>query len=269
MTDTYQWLRECEGFLIDLDGTMYRGNEAIPHAKEFIEWLEQTGKKYLYVTNNSAPLPGKVAEKLCHMGIPAKTEHILTSSQVTAMYIKDHAGSKTPTFYAIGEQGLYAALEEAGCQYDETNPDYVVVGIDRDLTYEKLKIASLAIQKGAVFLGTNADKRVPTDQGLLPGAGSISALLAAASGTQPIWVGKPEARMVAYGMKKIGTVPERTVMIGDNLETDIMAGVNAGVRTALILTGYSKRKDTESSQAKPDAIIEDLAEFMHIFVGNN
>lgn len=261
---SYKWLQQMEGFLIDLDGTLYRGNQALPHAKEFVEWLMQTGKRYLFVTNNSAPLPGEVAEKLQRMGIPTDEGHIFTSSQATAMYIREHAARENPTYYAIGEKGLFTALEEAGFVYEENNPDYVIVGIDRDVTYGKLMNASLAIQKGAVFLGTNADKRVPTERGLVPGAGSLNAAVAAASGVEPMWVGKPEARMLAYSMKKLAILPEKTVMIGDNLDTDILAGSKAGIRTVLLLTGYSKREDLERSTIKPTVIIDNFAELMQV-----
>jgi 4-nitrophenyl phosphatase len=196
------------------------------------------------------------------MGIPAETEHVFTSSQAAAIFIKDHSTKKPPSVYAIGEEGLMTALREAGCRWEEENPDYVIVGIDREFSYQKLMTASLAIQRGAVFLGTNSDKRVPTEKGLLPGAGSLSLAVAAASGKEPIWIGKPEARMVQYGLQRIGTLPERTLMVGDNLETDIGAGIKAGIRTALVLTGYSSRMDAERTFQKPDLIVQDLSELI-------
>ncbi|GAX89671.1 TIGR01457 family HAD-type hydrolase [Effusibacillus lacus] len=261
MSET-NWLKDCEGFLIDLDGTMYRGNQAIPCAREFVEWLNRTGRKYLFVTNNSSKLPRQVADKLSGMGIPAEEEHVFTSSQATAMYIKDHAKLANPTVYAIGEEGVVAALEEAGCRFDEESPDYVVVGIDRQFSYEKLKTASFAVQKGAIFLGTNADKRVPTEEGLAPGAGSLSRAVATASGVEPVWIGKPEARMVKYSIKRLGLIPEKTVIVGDNLETDILAGINAGIRSVLVLTGYSGMQDAQQTLHKPDLIVKDLAELI-------
>jgi 4-nitrophenyl phosphatase len=258
------WLHQCKGFLIDLDGTVYRGKQALPQAREFVEWLQQTGKRYLFVTNNSAPLPEELTDRLCQMGIPAASEHIFTSSQATVMYIKEHAATENPSYYAIGEKGLHTALQTAGFIYEEDNPDYVIVGIDREITYKKLMIASLAIQKGAVFLGTNADKRVPAERGLVPGAGALNAALATASGVNPVWVGKPEAWMLDYSMRKMGTLPKETVMIGDNLDTDVQAGANTGVRTVLLLTGYSKREDVERSTVKPTAVINDLTELLQI-----
>lgn len=258
------WLHQCKGFLIDLDGTVYRGKQALPHAKEFVEWLQQTGKRYLFVTNNSAPLPEELADRLRQMGISADPEHIFTSSQATVMYIKEHAAIENPSYYAIGEKGLHTALQNAGFVYEEDSPDYVIVGIDREITYKKLMTASLAIQKGAVFLGTNADKRVPAERGLVPGAGSLNAAVAAASGVNPVWVGKPEARMLEYSMRKMGTLHKETVMIGDNLDTDILAGANAGLYTILLLTGYSKREDADHSLVKPTAVINDLTELLQL-----
>lgn len=264
MSESCNWLRECEGFLIDLDGTLYRGREALPHAKEFVEWLNRTGKRYLFVTNNSSRRPEQVADHLRNMGIPAGPEHVFTSGQATAMYIRNHAKTLTPSVYAVGEEGLLTALEEMGCRLEERDPDFVVVGIDRDFTYRKLMTASLAIQKGAVFLGTNADKRLPAENGLLPGAGSLVRAVAAASGVEPVWIGKPEARMVRYSLERIGTAADRTVMIGDNLETDILAGVNAGMKSVLVLTGCSSRQDADRNPCRPDCVVENLAEFLAI-----
>ncbi|WP_018131877.1 TIGR01457 family HAD-type hydrolase [Effusibacillus pohliae] len=262
MAESNHWLRECDGFLLDLDGTLYRGTEVIPHAKEFVEWLKRTGKNYLFVTNNSSRLPEQVAATLLDMGIPAEADRVFTSSQATVRYIQDHCRTEAPSVYAIGEEGLLAALTEMGVQFEEERPDYVVVGIDRQFTYQKLLTASLAIQRGAIFLATNADKRLPTEKGLLPGAGSLARAVAAASGVEPVWIGKPEARMIQYGMQRIGTSPGRTVVIGDNLETDILAGHNAGIRSVLVLTGYSSRQDAAAADCQPDLIVEDLAELL-------
>ncbi|GIM44792.1 haloacid dehalogenase [Collibacillus ludicampi] len=255
------WLQAIEGFLIDLDGTMYRGKEPLPYAKEFVEWLERNHKRYLFVTNNSSKRPEQVAETLISMGIPATPDHVLTSSQATAMFIQEHC-DHSPTVHMIGEEGLRTALEEIGCRLVEEEGEYVVVGIDRQFTYEKMKRACDAIQKGAVFIGTNPDKRLPTETGLAPGAGSLARAVSIAAGKDPIWIGKPEARMIEYGMKKIGTVKENTVVIGDNLETDILAGVHAGIRSILVLTGYSKREDICDAEGKPSFVVNDLAELV-------
>ena len=254
------WLKETEAYLIDLDGTLYRGTEVIPDAPAFVKWLKTSGKKHLYVTNNSSRRPEQVAEHLRHLGIPAETEDVFTSSQVAAMYIGMAEGRKR--VFAVGEEGLLHALQEAGCTLAEEDADYVVQGIDRDFTYEKLKKASLLIQAGATFIATNVDKALPTEQGLLPGSGSLTAAIRTTTGVEPLVMGKPHARMIEYALERLGVPKERAVVIGDNLETDILAGVNADVRTVLVLTGFSKRDQIEGAEGKPTILFDSLTELM-------
>lgn len=255
------WLRETEAFLIDLDGTLYRGKEVIPDAPAFIRWLEETGRKYLYVTNNSSRRPEQVAEHLRSFGIPAEPKHVYTSSMVAAKYIAEQGGSGKRV-YVIGEEGLRHALESVGCVLTDENPEYVVQGIDREFSYEKLKTASLAIQAGAVYIATNVDKALPTEIGLLPGAGSLLAAVRTASGREPLVMGKPEARMLDYAAEELGVSKDRAVVVGDNLETDILAGVKAGVRSVLVLSGFSKKEDIESAEGQPTVVLDSLTELM-------
>lgn len=256
------WLQRTEAFLIDLDGTLYRGKEVIPDAPRFIEWLEGTGRRYLYVTNNSSRRPEQVAEHLRHLGIRAEAQHVLTSSMVAAEYIKAQEGGKR--VYMIGEEGLHDALTRAGCTITSERPDYVVQGIDRAFSYEKLKTASLAIRAGAVSIATNADKALPTEEGLLPGSGSLGMALRTASGVAPLVMGKPEARMIDYAAERLGVPKERAVVIGDNLETDILAGQKAGVRTVLVLTGFSQAGDIETAEGKPTLVLDSLTDLMKL-----
>ncbi|MBL0388425.1 TIGR01457 family HAD-type hydrolase [Tumebacillus sp. ITR2] len=254
------WLRDIETFLIDLDGTLYRGNEVIEDAPAFIEWLQSSGRRYLYVTNNSSRTPEQVADHLRHLGIPAQTEDVFTSSQVAAEYIKTDGRSGKRVF-AVGEGGLYTALTEAGCEVVKEGPaDYVVQGIDRDFSYEKLKHASLLIQSGALFISTNVDKALPTEHGLLPGSGSLAAAIRTASGTEPLVMGKPAARMIDFAIERLGVSKDRAVVVGDNLETDILAGVNADVRTVLVLTGFSKEEHIESAEGRPTVVLHSLTD---------
>ncbi|TCP53278.1 4-nitrophenyl phosphatase [Tumebacillus sp. BK434] len=262
MSDT-AWLQETEAFLIDLDGTLYRGKDVIPDAPAFIRWLEATGRKYLYVTNNSSRRPEQVAEHLRALGIPAETEHVFTSSMVAAQYIKEHGGAGKKAF-VIGEEGLRDALTDVGIELTDQHPDYVVQGIDRSFSYDKLKTASLSIQAGAVYLATNVDKALPTEQGLLPGAGSLLAAVKTASGADPVVMGKPEARMIDYAVELLGVAKERAVVVGDNLETDILAGVNAGVRTVLVLSGFSKQEHVGAAEGKPTVIVDSLTDLMRV-----
>ncbi|PWK08360.1 TIGR01457 family HAD-type hydrolase [Tumebacillus permanentifrigoris] len=256
------WLREIDAYLIDLDGTLYRGNEVIEDAPAFVEWLQASGKSYLYVTNNSSRTPEQVAEHLQHLGIKAEAEHVFTSSQVAAEYIKTD-GRTGKRVFPVGEIGLYTALRDAGCQVVEEGPaDYVVQGIDREFSYEKLKKASLLIQGGAVFISTNVDKALPTEEGLLPGSGSLAAAIRTASGTEPLVMGKPAARMIDFAVERLGVSKERSVVVGDNLETDILAGVQADVRTVLVLTGFSKREHIEGAEGQPTIVLESLTDLM-------
>lgn len=256
------WLKQTDAYLIDLDGTLYRGNEVIDDAPAFVEWLQSSGKKFLYVTNNSSRTPEQVAEHLHELGIPAATDHVFTSSQVAAQYIQsdERVGKKV---FAVGEHGLRVALQEAGCELVEEGPvDYVVQGIDREFHYGKLATASLLIQGGAVFLSTNVDKALPTEKGLMPGSGSLAAAIATASGTSPLVMGKPEARMIDFAVERLGVSKDRAVVIGDNLETDILAGVNAGVRTVLVLTGFSKREHIEGAAGQPTVVMDSLTDLI-------
>jgi 4-nitrophenyl phosphatase len=256
-----EWLQETQAFLIDLDGTLFRGSQVIPDAPRFVEWLNETGRKYLYVTNNSSRTPEQVAEHLRGLGIPAQAEHCFTTSQVAAMYIQEQPGGKK--VFAVGMEGLFHALREAGCELvEDEQPDYVVQGIDKEFTYDKLKKASLFIQAGATFIATNVDKALPTEEGLLPGSGSLTAAIRTASGSQPLVMGKPEARMIEFALERLGVSKERAVVVGDNLETDILAGVNAGVRSVLVLTGYSKQEHIEGAEGKPTIVLESLTELM-------
>jgi 4-nitrophenyl phosphatase len=254
------WLKKTQAYLIDLDGTLYRGKEVISDAPDFIRWLEQTGRRYRYVTNNSTRTPEQVAEHLRGFGIPAETEHVLTTSMTVAKYIE--ADGKGKKVYMIGESGLRHALESAGLEITDTDADYVVQGMDREFTYEKLKKASLLIQAGATFITTNIDKNLPTEEGMMPGAGSLMIALQTATGVQPIVIGKPEARMIDLAIEELGVSKDQAVVVGDNLETDILAGVHAGVRTAMVLTGFSKREQVEAAEGKPTVIFENLTALM-------
>jgi 4-nitrophenyl phosphatase len=253
-------MKSYKGYLLDLDGTIYRGNEVIPEAVHFIRELREREIPFLYVTNNSSATPQRVAEKLRAMGIPAIPEEVFTSSMATAAYLKEREPQGAHV-YVIGEQGLHAALTEAGCIVTEKRAAYVVVGIDRSFTYEKLASATRAIREGAVFLATNRDPALPTEHGLMPGNGSLVAAVAAAAGVEPIVIGKPETMMIRYACKQLGISAEETLIVGDNLLTDIAAGVNSGMDSLLVLTGFSSAEDVAKSPWQPTYIATNLLEW--------
>jgi 4-nitrophenyl phosphatase len=252
--------RSYKAYLIDLDGTVYRGGVVIEEAPEFIQWLKRQGIPYLFLTNNSSLTPSQIAEKLTDMGITCTPEEVYTTGLAAAEYIEQGARSKN--VYVIGEQGLQEALMAKGCHITAENPDYVVVGIDRTITYEKLAIASLAIQKGAKFLSTNSDRAVPTERGLVPGNGAITAAISVASDEEPQFIGKPQALFVELAMKQLKVTPEEVLLVGDNLHTDILAGVNARVDTLLVYTGITQPGDAEREGIAPTYAVHHLKEWM-------
>jgi 4-nitrophenyl phosphatase len=242
-----------EGIIFDLDGTIYRGSQAVPGAAEFVRRVAEHGIKVLFVTNRSNRTPESVCTQLRSYGISCTNENILTSAQATARHLR--GGS----VFFIGEEGLEQALLEAGLTMDPQSPDYVVVGFDRAIDYSKIEKATRLIRAGARFIATNPDKAVNADGGLSPGNGAIVAAIAAATGQTPVVVGKPERAIIDIALERMGLAPEHVILVGDNLETDITAGRNAGITTVLILTGVSTRADVTRSPVKPHRIVEDYA----------
>jgi 4-nitrophenyl phosphatase len=252
-------MKDYKGYLIDLDGTMYKGTERIEAASDFVKRLREKNIPYLFVTNNSSRTPAQVAEKLCSFDIPAEEELVFTTSMATANYIYDR--KKDASIYLIGEEGIRTALEEKGFQFSGEQADYVVVGIDRELTYEKLAVACLAVRNGAEFLSTNADVALPTERGFMPGNGSITAVITVSTKTNPVFIGKPESIIVEQALKVLGTNKNETLMVGDNYDTDIMAGINAGMDTLLVHTGVTTRELLSGYDRKPTYSINSLDEW--------
>jgi 4-nitrophenyl phosphatase len=251
------------GFLIDLDGTLYAGNRPIEHAAEFIAYLNRSGLPYLYVTNNSSRTPESVAAHITKAaGIPARADEVFTSAEAAARYIRNRkAGSRV---WAIGEEGLLRAVSNAGLTVSEDRPEFVVQGIDRDLTYAKLEKAVRFIREGASYILTNPDLLLPGETGFSPGAGAIGASIQAASQAEPVVIGKPSPIMMEYAVERLGMPASDIWVIGDNLRTDIAGGKAAGCRTALVLTGLATRENVRSqmdmTNTEPDLICNHLME---------
>ncbi|RUT35953.1 TIGR01457 family HAD-type hydrolase [Paenibacillus zeisoli] len=255
-----------KAFLIDLDGTLYHGTQMIPGADELIREFNDRGIPLLFVTNNSSRTPEDVAAHLSGMGIPAVADQVCTSAVAAAQYIAETApGSRVA---AVGEQGLRIALEQAGLQLTNEYPDYVVQGIDRSFTYEKLTEAARWILGGAKYILTNPDLLLPSQDGLLPGAGTLSAAIKAATGADPIVIGKPSGILMKFAIDRLGLRPEDVAVIGDNMLTDITAGVKAGCGSILTLTGVTTPDNLDtflsSTGVKPDMICSDLHELRQL-----
>jgi 4-nitrophenyl phosphatase len=255
-------MKTYKGYLIDLDGTMYKGSERIEAASDFVKRLREKNIPYLFVTNNSSRTPAQVAEKLLQFDIPANENLVFTTSQATANYIYDR--KEVASVYVIGEEGIRTALEEKGFVFGGENADFVVVGIDREINYEKLAIACLAVRNGATFISTNGDIALPTERGLLPGNGSLTSVITVSTQTQPIFIGKPESIIMEQALKVLGTTKEETLMVGDYYDTDILAGMNAGMDTLLVHTGVTTKELLTGYDRKPTYAIDSLDQWEFI-----
>ncbi|OZB95493.1 TIGR01457 family HAD-type hydrolase [Paenibacillus sp. XY044] len=259
-------MRTTRGLLIDLDGTLYHGKHMIPGADILIRTLKSRQIPYLFVTNNSSKTPDMVATHLNEMGVPAEKEEVCTSSLAAARYIaEEFPGARVAM---LGEDGLRQALLEEGLKLVEEAPEFVVQGIDRSFTYDTLAQAVRWISEGARYVLTNPDLLLPSDHGLVPGAGSLGAAIEAASGVKPIVIGKPSSHLMKYATDRLRLSPTEATVIGDNMRTDIAAGAAAGCQTILVLTGLTTESNMQAhidaAGITPDIICRDLAELTQL-----
>ncbi|AAK33934.1 TPA: TIGR01457 family HAD-type hydrolase [Streptococcus pyogenes] len=249
-----------KGYLIDLDGTIYQGKNRIPAGERFIKRLQERGIPYLLVTNNTTRTPEMVQSMLANQfHVETSIETIYTATMATVDYMNDMNRGKTA--YVIGETGLKSAIAAAGYVEELENPAYVVVGLDSQVTYEMLAIATLAIQKGALFIGTNPDLNIPTERGLMPGAGALNALLEAATRVKPVFIGKPNAIIMNKSLEVLGIQRSEAVMVGDNYLTDIMAGIQNDIATILVTTGFTRPEEVPTLPIQPDHVLSSLDEW--------
>lgn len=254
-------MKDYRLFLIDLDGTIYRGSETVESGVRFVHRLNKAGKDYLFLTNNTTRTPEMVVTKLKGHGVLTDTKHVYTPSMATASYILGHNKKKKIGLYIIGEIGLWSELlSHPEFELNEKDPDYVIVGMDTDLTYHKVRVATRAIRNGATFIGTNADMNLPLGNELIPGNGSQCAMVAAASGQNPLYIGKPAAIIVEMALAKWHCQKRDALLVGDNYDTDIRAGFNSGVDQLLTLTGVSKKSDI-AGKKQPTILVNNLDEF--------
>ncbi|MCK1244547.1 TIGR01457 family HAD-type hydrolase [Streptococcus uberis] len=249
-----------KGYLIDLDGTIYKGRERIPAGERFIQRLQEQEIPYLLVTNNTTRTPQMVQDMLAQQfNIQTPLETIYTATMATVDYMKDM--NRGQTAFVIGETGLKSAISEAGYIEDKENPAYVVVGLDSQVTYDMLATATLAIAKGALFIGTNPDLNIPTERGLMPGAGSLVALLEAATRVKPVFIGKPNAIIMNKALDILQVKRSEAIMVGDNYLTDIMAGIQNDIASLLVTTGFTKAEEVPNLPIQPDYVVASLDEW--------
>jgi NagD protein len=248
------------GYLIDMDGVIYRGSKPIAGAADFVRHLQQNGLPYLFLTNNSSYTPLDVVVKLKKFGIETSEEHVYTSALATAEFV--HRQKPNGTAFVIGEGGLLNALNGVGYAVTRESPDYVIVGEGRVLNYELAEQAHRLILKGAQLISTNADTWCPTDSGPRPGCGAMASLLEAASGCKAYHVGKPNPFMMRAARKQLGLRTDEVVMIGDTMETDIRGAAELGFRSILVLTGSSSRETLKQYPFLPTIVVDSIAELV-------
>lgn len=238
---------------------MYRGSVLIPGAKTFVERLRAAKARFLFLTNHSGVTPDDLVAKLDRLGISGlEPKHFLTAARTAALFVsRQKPGARC---HVLGEPALRAELEAAGLIVTDQNPEYVVAGKTRDFDFASLKKAATFLASGARFIGTNPDRADPVEDGLEPAAGAILAALEAATGKKPFIVGKPNALMMLIARQQLGAHSSETVMIGDRMDTDIVAGLEAGMTTCLVLSGVTRREDLDQYAFRPDRIYEHVGE---------
>ena len=257
MTDTDR-LRSIDGYLLDMDGTIYLGDKLFPFTVPFLDCLRALGKRRLWLTNNCSKAPDDYVAKLQRMGIEATLDDLFTSGHATIAFLNSQkAGAR---LFVLGTPSFERQLREAGFVLTADRPDYVLASFDLTLTYDKLRTACDLIQQGVPFISSHPDKVCPTEALPIPDSGAICAAITATTGVEPRYFGKPYKEMVEGAMARLGTQPERTAMIGDRLYTYMKMAQNAGITSILVLTGETKREHLADSPIQPDFVFESLAE---------
>jgi NagD protein len=249
------------GYLIDMDGVIYRGSQLIPGAERFIRELQEYDVPFLFLTNNSQRTRRDVAVKLQRLGIKAGEEHVFTCAMATARFLAQQKPNGTA--YVIGEGGLLNALHQNGYSIVDKDPDYVVVGEGRTFNAEMLEAALGMVLAGAKLIATNLDPNCPTQNGMRPGCGALVAMLENASGIKALSVGKPSPVMMRTARKELNLSSAQTIMIGDTMETDIIGGVQLGYKTVLVLSGGTKAEDLKRFAYGPDIVAESIGHISH------
>lgn len=244
-------------FLIDMDGVLVRGSTLIPGADRFIDELKTAGKEYLVLTNNSLRTPRDLAHRLQSIGLDIPAERIFSSAQATARFLQSQRPDGTA--FVIGESGLTEAIHEVGYVITDMNPDYVVLGETDAYNFAALTHAIRMVAAGSRFIATNPDTSGPAEGGIVPGCGATAALIEKATGRAPFFVGKPNPYMMRSALNYLDVHSEDTVMIGDNMQTDIIGGIESGMETVLVLSGVATMEEVDRYPYRPSQIVDSVA----------
>mmetsp|Transcript_43019 Transcript_43019/g.105162 ORF Transcript_43019/g.105162 Transcript_43019/m.105162 type:complete len:271 (+) Transcript_43019:106-918(+) len=251
-------LRKKEAFLCDMDGVIYHGNHLLPGVPQFVQWLEENNKKYLFLTNSSERSPKELSQKLARLGVKVGEEHFYTSALATASFIQSQVSKSKPdggSAYVIGEAGLTNAIYQAGLTMNDVNPDYVVFGETRSYNFEKVEKAVQLVMGGAKLIGTNPDLSANAEKGIVPATGALMAPIELATGCKPYYVGKPNPLMMRHALKVLGATRECTAIIGDRMDTDIIAGIESEIETVLVLSGVTTPEELRKFAYSPGYVL--------------
>jgi NagD protein len=251
-------LRAVRTFLLDMDGTMVLGERALPGALALMEALKRTGRRHLWLTNNSSRAAADWAAKLRRMDFDAAEEQVYTSTEATLAYLLRRKAR--PRIFPVGTEAFERTLERGGCVLTATAPDFVVVGFDQTLTYEKLRASCLLIRAGVPFVASHPDKVCPAEEGYIPDCGAICACITEATGVKPKVLGKPYPEMVEGALARLGAAPAEVAMVGDRLYTDIRMARDAGIVGVLVLSGEARKEDLAGSEVQPDYVFSSVAD---------
>ena len=251
---------EKKGFICDMDGVIYHGNRILPGVAEFIQWLHEEDKEYLFLTNNSGCTPLELKQKLARMGLDVPEARFYTSALATAAFIRDQ--SPGCSAYVIGEAGLLNALYDAGITMNDVNPDYVIVGETASYNYEVITKAVRLVLNGARLIATNSDLTGPTEFGIAPACRSLVAPIELATGRKAYFMGKPNPLMMRTGLHLLGVHSEEAAMVGDRMDTDVIAGMESGLATVLVLSGCTSRTDVNGYPYRPTYILNGVGEIV-------
>ena len=241
-----------------MDGVIYHGNRLLPGVHEFVDWLYRENKHFLFLTNNSGKTPLELRQKLLGMGLDIGEEHFYTSGLATANFIAKQ--SPNAKVYVIGEPGLYNAIYEKGLTINDVDPDYVVIGETANYTYDNICRAVHHVLNGAKLIGTNPDITGPSEQGIIPACRALVSPIEMSTGKQAYYIGKPNALMMRTGLQLLGVHSADAVMIGDRMDTDIIAGIETGMDTVLVLSGVTSKEDNEMYPYRPRLVLGGLGD---------
>lgn len=247
-----------KSYIIDMDGVIIAGNRLLPGAKDFINRLDDRGARFLILTNNPVYTPLDLQHRLQALGLDIPLKRFYTSAMAAARFLNTQRPKGTA--YVIGESGLTSALHEIGYILTEHSPDYVVLGETTGYSYDKITTAVRLVAAGARFVATNPDVSGPGKEGLEPACGAMAALIQAATGVEPYFIGKPNPLMMRTALRYLDEHSENTIMVGDRMDTDIISGIESGMQTILVLTGVTKREDVERFPYRPTHILPSVAE---------